>query len=98
MQRLASKIFEINQGISSGKQALRTNSLSFEFGGQKVQEFSLSEGGYKLASFDQFRENKEKYNYQSKYDEKFYTTQLDKNKITATQREETERLVKEIEG
>lgn len=55
MQRLASKIFEINQGISSGKQALRTNSLSFEFGGQKVQEFSLSEGGYKLASFDQFR-------------------------------------------
>ena len=63
-----------------------------------MQEFSLSEGGYKLASFDQFRENKEKYNYQSKYDEKFYTTQLDKNKITDTQREETERLVKEIEG
>ena len=47
-----------------------------------MEEFDLDKNKYELSSFDQFRENEQKHNYKTTYDEKYYTTTLDKSKLT----------------
>lgn len=59
-----------------------------------MEEFELDKNKYELSSFDQFRENEQKHNYKTSYDEKYYTTQLDKSKLTKEQIQRADRVVK----
>jgi hypothetical protein len=50
------------------------------------------------SSFDQFKVNAEKFGVKSTYKEEFYTTELNRNQVTAEQNARAERIAREIEG